>query len=159
MNFIVFFKKKTKVYHTRQKKRRNANCYEQTTGPPTPLHHPNWQQRGFSLQPNQRSNTTRLTLFWLCLLALKTLDNLNVQYKTDSFHFHMNTELQTSVFLTFSWRYKWNRKVYGYAIHLIDHFKTDYTCRNGHFQGENRLEEKKRSKVLSRFFLFFFLLK
>lgn len=56
------------------------------------LLHPPPAAEGFSLQPNQRSKRTRLTLFWLCLLTLKTfkLDNLNVQYKTDSFDFHMN---------------------------------------------------------------------
>lgn len=120
--------------------------------PPTP--NPPLAAKGFSLQPNQRSKTTRLTLFWLCLLALKTLDNLNVQYKTDSFDFHMNpnTEPHTiffvlfCIFFTFNWRYKWNRKDYGYAIHLIDHFKTDYTCRNGHFQGKTGSRKKKIKK-------------
>lgn len=55
-----------------------------TSPPPHPL-----AAKEFSLQPNQRSKRTRLTLFWLCLLTLKTLklDNLNVQYKTDSFDF------------------------------------------------------------------------
>lgn len=49
-------------------------------------------------------------------------------------------------FFTFSWRYKWNRKVYCYAIHLIDHFKTDYTCRNGHFQGKTGLKKGKEKE-------------
>lgn len=108
MNFIL---KKNGLSH-KAKKRRNTNCYEQTTGPTIPLHPlptptptppPPLAAKGFSLQPNQRSKTTRLTLFWLCLLTLETLkpDNLNVLYKTDSFDFHMNpnTEPHTRIFL------------------------------------------------------------
>lgn len=148
-----------------------------TSPPPHPL-----AAKEFSLQPNQRSKRTRLTLFWLCLLTLKTLklDNLNVQYKTDSFDFTwiqtQNLTLPLLVFIhgffvlfcffkTFSRQHKWNRKVHSYAIQLIDHLKTDYTCRNGHFGGngftKNNGEARSRPVFLFCFFFiwFFFLLK
>lgn len=100
MNFILFLKKR-KVCHTRQKKRRNANGYKQTTGPPTPpspFTTSTGSKVGSHYNQNQRSNTTRLTLFWLCLLSLKTSDDLNAQNKTDSLVFFFITFIWTKNF-------------------------------------------------------------
>lgn len=170
----LFFLKKRKVYHARQQREEMQTAMNRpqdprTSPPPHPL-----AAKEFSLQPNQRSKRTRLTLFWLCLLTLKTLklDNLNVQYKTDSFDFTwiqtQNLTLPLLVFIhvfcfflvffkTFSRQHKWNRKVHSYAIQLIDHLKTDYTCRNGHFGGNGFT--KNNGEVRSRpvfLFCFFF---
>lgn len=60
-------------------------------------------------------------------------------------------------FFTFSRRYKWNRKVYSYAIHLIDHFKTDYTCRNGHFQGKTGSKKNRKKEEEARSYPGFFI--
>ena len=126
------------------------------TPPPPPLPPtPPLAAKGFSLQPNQRSKTTRLTLFWLCLLALKTLDNLNVQYKTDSFDFHINpnTEPHTIFLVCFVF----------FSLHLVD--GTNETGRitamqyiwlitlrqtihvaMGTFRGKQAREKKKKKK-------------
>lgn len=102
--FLFFLKRRFLL--RKATKRRKANCYEQTTTPPIPKSphvHPPLAAKGFSLQPNQRGERTRLTLFWLCLLTLKTLelDDLTVQYKTNNFAFHMNAYTKPYIKLVF----------------------------------------------------------
>lgn len=178
----LFFLKKKERFITQGNKEKKCKLLWTDHRTPAPPHLHTLAAKEFSLQPNQRSKRTRLTLFWLCLLTLKTLklDNLNVQYKTDSFDFTwiqtQNLTLPLLVFIhgflflfcffkTFSRQHKWNRKVHSYAIQLIDHLKTDYTCRNGHFGGngftKNNGEARSRPVFLFCFFLirFFFLLK
>lgn len=63
MNFIL---KKKGLSH-KAKKRRNANCYEQTTGPPTPLHphpHPPAGSKGVlvTTKSKEQDNKTHIVL-------------------------------------------------------------------------------------------------
>lgn len=122
MNFILFLKKR-KVCHTRQREREEMQTAINRPQDPHQRHPSTGGKVASRYNQNQRSNTTRLTLFWLCLLALKTSDDLIVQSKTDSFFFpcnlHMNNKNSPLVCHTFSRRYKWNRNVYGYTTRLI----------------------------------------